>query len=123
MDTITFLILLAVKPDSDMKEVKETMASLAAGVSKKPGARFYQSYQREPGKLEFIETFSDSKAALYHLKNQEETLAAKWFSLIEFQAITIIGPADDALKDEIDGYPLPNKPVYVDTISGFPPTS
>mmetsp|Transcript_60278 Transcript_60278/g.111796 ORF Transcript_60278/g.111796 Transcript_60278/m.111796 type:complete len:124 (-) Transcript_60278:191-562(-) len=123
MDTITFLITLAVKPDADDKQVRETMALLAKSVSEKPGALFYQSYQKTEGKLEFIETFKDSDAALYHLRNQPAELAATWFSMIELETISVIGPASDELKKELGGYPLANKPVYHETISGFPPSS
>ena len=123
MDTITFLITVNIKKDADDDKMRETMAQLAASVSQKPGARFYQSFQRQPGKLEFIETFSDSSAALHHLKNQDDKLAATWFAMIDLEAITVVGPASDALKAEIDTYPLPSKPVYVETISGFPPSS
>lgn len=122
METITFLITLAVKPDADDSKVRDTMAQLASSVRRKPGARFYQSFQREVGKLEFIEVFSNSDAALYHLKNQDDALAATWFSMIELHAITVVGPASDALKLELNGYPFPDKPVYVDTLSGFAPT-
>ena len=123
MNTITFLITLAVQPGADDQKVRETMAKLAASVGQKPGALFYQSYQVTEGKLEFIETFADSAAALYHLQNQDAELAATWFTMIELEAITVVGPADDALKSELDGYPLANKPCYVDTISGFPPAA
>ena len=123
METLTFLITLAVKPDADDTKIKDTMAKLAAGVGKKPGARFYQSFQRELGKLEFIETFADSAAALYHLQNQDAELAATWFTMIELHSITVVGPADAALRAELDSYPMPTKPVFVETISGFPPKS
>ena len=123
MDTITFLITLAVKPDASDKQVRETMALLAKSVSEKPGALFYQSYQKTEGKLEFIETFKDSDAALYHLRNQPAELAASWFSLIDLEAISVIGPASDELKSELARYPLASKPAYHDTISGFPPSS
>ena len=98
------------------------MAQLAEGVRAKPGARFYQSFQREETKVEFIETFSDSESALYHLRNQDEALAATWFTMIELLAITVVGPASLALREELDKYPLATKPVFLDTISGFPPT-
>ena len=124
METITFLITLSIKDGVDNEKLRETMAQLATSVSKKPGARFYQSFQREEGnKLEFIETFSDSASALHHLKNQDESLASFWFSMIELDAIVVIGPASDALRAELAGYPIVNKPVYADTISGFAPKS
>ena len=95
-----------VKPDADDKKVRETMSQLASSVRHKPGARFYQSFQREAGKLEFIETFSDPASALHHLKHQDETLAATWFTMIELHATTVVGPASDALRAELDGYPF-----------------
>ena len=105
------------------------MKKLAESVRKKPGALFYQSFQRGAekdnniNKLEFIETFADSAAALYHLQHQDEKIASVWFSMIELDSITIVGPASEALRAVLDGYPIANKPVYVDTISGFPPSS
>ena len=123
METITFLITLNIKDGVDDAKLRDTMAKLATSVSKKPGARFYQSFQREEGKLEFIETFSDSTSAIYHLQNQDESLAAFWFSMIELHSITVIGPSSDALRAELDGYPMASKPVYLDTISGFVPKS
>ena len=37
------------------------------------------------------------------------------------QIAAVVGPASDALKLELNGYPFPGKPVYVDTRSGFAP--
>lgn len=121
METITFLIKLAIKPNADLQKIRETMLLLAEQVSKKPGARFYQSFQRLDRELEFIESFSDSSSALFHLKNQDGKLAAEWFSMVELNEITVIGPVDEALRAELQSYPMKTKPVYVETISGFPP--
>ena len=125
METITFLISLVIKPDADRQKIHETMKKLAESVRKKPGALFYQSFQRadDNNKLEFIETFADSAAALYHLQNQDESIASVWFSMIELDSITIVGPTSNELRGVLDGYPIANKPVYVDTISGFSPSS
>ncbi|CAE7580898.1 U2AF65A [Symbiodinium microadriaticum] len=121
MTTITFLITLNIQPTAETEKIREILAQLAQSVAAKPGASFYQSYQKRPDQIEFIETFRDSDAALWHLQNQDQALAALWFTQIALESITIIGPASEALRNELAGYPLANKPVYIAGLSGFPP--
>mmetsp|Transcript_16615 Transcript_16615/g.31413 ORF Transcript_16615/g.31413 Transcript_16615/m.31413 type:complete len:152 (-) Transcript_16615:53-508(-) len=121
MTTITFLMTLNIHPTAESKTIREVLGRLAASVAAKPGAQFYQSYQKRPDQIEFIETFRDSEAALYHLQNQDGALAALWFTQIALESITIVGPASEALRNELAGYPLANKPTYFDGLSGFPP--
>ncbi|CAE7559169.1 unnamed protein product, partial [Symbiodinium necroappetens] len=121
MTTITFLITLNIQPTAETEKIREILAQLAQSVAAKPGASFYQSYQKRPDQIEFIETFRDSDAALWHLQNQDQALAALWFTQIALESITIIGPASEALRNELAGYPRANKPVYIAGLSGFPP--
>ena len=121
MATITFLITLNIQPGADPAKIREILPRLAAGVAAKPGAQFYQSYQKRPDLIEFIETFQDSAAALYHLQHQDMDLVAQWYSQIALESIAIVGPASDTLRAELAKYPMTNAPQYMDGLSGFPP--
>eukprot|EP00339_Tiarina_fusa_P029152 CAMPEP_0117031940 /NCGR_PEP_ID=MMETSP0472-20121206/22921_1 /TAXON_ID=693140 ORGANISM="Tiarina fusus, Strain LIS" /NCGR_SAMPLE_ID=MMETSP0472 /ASSEMBLY_ACC=CAM_ASM_000603 /LENGTH=123 /DNA_ID=CAMNT_0004740413 /DNA_START=16 /DNA_END=387 /DNA_ORIENTATION=+ len=121
MEAVTFMLTLTMKEDAKESEVRSTITKLAAFVEKKPGACFYQCFQRETGKIEFIETFRNSDSATAHLWNQDEELLQQWFELIELSSCTVIGPASDSLKKALDSFSTASPVAYVDTWAGFGP--
>ena len=119
--SVTFVLTLAIQPGADDQEVRETAQRMAASTERKDGARFYLTFEREPGLLEYIETFTDSDAAEAHLHNQDESLLAHWFSLVSLAAVHVVGPVSDSLRKSLEAFPAKVPPTFSPAMCTFGP--
>jgi len=115
-DNVYWMLVVKVKPGKT-SDVKGLMTDMVDGArANEPGTLTYEWSASEDGtSYQMLVRFSDSAAALAHLKNFGENFAGRFLDVFDVVRFVVFGAPDAAVREAIAGF----NPMYLRMARGF----
>jgi quinol monooxygenase YgiN len=112
---VSWHVELAIKPGR-LEDLRSLSDEMLAAARSEPGTLAYERFiTADADRLVLYERYTDSAAAVSHLRAFGERFAARWGALIERKRFTVCGPASPELRAILDQF----HPTYLAPFGGF----
>ena len=103
-DQISWRVELAVKP-GEFENFQALTGEMVEATREEPGTLSYERFVTDDGKFVHVyERYTDSGAALVHLRKFGEIFGERFASMVDRIRFTVFGNPSDELKGLLDGF-------------------